>query len=397
MNTTKTVFVFPSWYPPDGGSFFKEQTEVLAEMSHQIVLYPREVSIKKIMKAPMRELASMCRIEHESDCNIHILRVTYIRVPKSLRFRLYLQYLFFSLLYKRACRLYGKPDVIHVHSAIWAGYSAYLIGGKRKIPYIITEHRGRFVDNDYANAKKQLPERFRKYLIKIFSNAAFIAPVSESMIPKIYSYLEKEVEVESRPNLINTKIFDNQDVCHNKADQFTFISVCGLTDTKGVDILIKAFAQALEKSKIISSLVIVGDGPDRKLLEELAVELKIENKVIFKGHRSREEVGRLLMQSHVFALPTRYEAFGVVFGEALAAGLPVLATRGSGGPDSIVTPGVNGYLFDIDNIAQLADLMIKVYKNYHQWDFSEIAKSAHKKYGKETFKRSYRQLFDRVC
>lgn len=394
--TTKTVFVLPSWYPPDGGIFFKEQTEVLAKIANQVVLYPQPISVKKVLREPIQQIKKMYRIKHTSDAGVQTLSLAYIQAPRLFRVNIFFQYWFFRLLYARACRLYGKPDVLHVHSAIWAGYSAYKIGSKYKVPYIITEHRSRFVNNSYAKEAGQLPRRFHSYLKKAFSNASFIAPVSEPMIPKIRSYLGRAVAIESKPNLVNTDIFSNRGCTQLKAQKFSFITVCSLNKIKGVDVLIKAFAKMIEETGFAADLVIVGDGPDKNWLESLAIKLGVDARITFKGQQSRTEVGRLMMQSHVFVLPTRYEAFGVVFGEALMAGLPVLATRGSGGPDSIVTPGVNGHLFDIDDITQLKDLMADVYTTYDEWNLTEIAENAYEKYGKKAFMRQYEELFERI-
>ena len=396
MASTKTVFVLPSWYPPDGGSFFKEQTEVLAEVANQVVLYPQSVSVKKLLRSPIKEAAQLYRITHDNDTNVPTLKLPYIIAPKLFRVNILCQYICFRILFARATRLYGTPDILHVHSSIWAGFSAYKISKKFGTPYIITEHRGRFVNNSYARKEKQLPKSFESYLTKIFSNASFIAPVSNPMIPKIRSYIDQTVAIESKPNLVNTNIFEKTKKQQVKASQFTFVTVSALVNLKGIDVLLKAFAEVLKETSDNLELMIIGDGPERTRLENLVEELQIRQSITFKGQQGRSDVARLLAQSHVFVLPTRYEAFGVVLVEALMAGMPVLATRNSGGPDSIVTPGINGYLFDIDNITQLKDLMIDVYSTYDKWNLTRIAASARQGYGPEAFMRQYKELYAKV-
>ncbi|MGM0914236.1 MAG: glycosyltransferase [Pseudomonadota bacterium] len=395
MSLKRKVFVLPSWYPPDGGSFFKEQTEALSEIANLVVVYPRGVSIRALIKSPLKEINNLYRTK-EIDAAVPTLIFSYLSLPKLFRINLLSKWLCFRVLFSAASKKYGEPELIHVHSGIWAGYCAYRLKKKRSIPYIITEHRGRFVDNYHARMENQLPKQYRKFLTKIFSNASYIAPVSRSMIPKITSYLERDVTIEEKPNLVNAEIFDAHKGKVAKSEKFTFVTVCALVKLKGVDILINAFAEVLTEAHSDVELLIIGDGPERRPLENMVERLGICEAVKFKGQQPREKVGQLMLQSHVFVLPTRYEAFGVVFGEALMAGLPVLATRRSGGPDSIVIPGINGYLFDIDDADQLRELMVNAYSNYDAWDHDKIEKNAKKKYGRKAFLKKYQSLFDEV-
>jgi glycosyltransferase involved in cell wall biosynthesis len=90
-------------------------------------------------------------------------------------------------------------------------------------------------------------------------------------------------------------------------------------------------------------LTIVGDGPDRGMLENLARSCGLSECIEFAGRRSRAEVVALLEQSDVFVLPSFAEGVPVVLMEALAAGVPVVATRIAGVPE-LVEHGANGLL-----------------------------------------------------
>ena len=99
-----------------------------------------------------------------------------------------------------------------------------------------------------------------------------------------------------------------------------------LTAFKGADTLLRAAKQyeRLEKGKIIT--LIVGSGDERKKLEELKDSLGLKG-VFFLGHREQEELRRLYSTADVLAVPSRKEPFGLVALEAMACGLPVVASN----------------------------------------------------------------------
>lgn len=108
---------------------------------------------------------------------------------------------------------------------------------------------------------------------------------------------------------------------------------------KGVDVLLQAFARLMRHCA--ATLRIVGDGPERDRLRVLADRLGIGDAVLFFG--VREDIPRLLQESSVFALPSRSEGLPNVVLEAMACGLPVVATRVGGTPE-LVQDGRTGLL-----------------------------------------------------
>jgi glycosyltransferase involved in cell wall biosynthesis len=108
-----------------------------------------------------------------------------------------------------------------------------------------------------------------------------------------------------------------------------------LVRMKGFDLSLRAFAQFAERSPS-ARLTIVGDGPLREQLHELAERLSIADKVKFVGHLPREAAMALMRQAQVFIFPS-CEAEGMVVLEALAQGLPVVCLA-YGGPGKMVTP-----------------------------------------------------------
>src|SRR5206468_8023817 len=109
---------------------------------------------------------------------------------------------------------------------------------------------------------------------------------------------------------------------------------------------------ALLRSRgVRATLCMVGDGPDRGKIEELASELGIVRDCLFTGYQ--EEVGPFFAAFDVFVLPSANEGTPVTAIEALASGCPVVATRVGGVPD-VVEDGVDGFLVEPAAVQELA-------------------------------------------
>jgi glycosyltransferase involved in cell wall biosynthesis len=113
-----------------------------------------------------------------------------------------------------------------------------------------------------------------------------------------------------------------------------------LAAEKGVPVLLAALVRAREVRPSLT-LTLVGDGSDRRSLEEEARALGLDEAVTFVGYRSQEEVAQLLSEASALVLPSFAEGVPVVLMEAMATGLPVVATRVAGIPE-LVEDGVSG-------------------------------------------------------
>jgi glycosyltransferase involved in cell wall biosynthesis len=130
------------------------------------------------------------------------------------------------------------------------------------------------------------------------------------------------------------------------------VSVSAYKEQKGLDVLLRAFRR-LTASHPELRLALCGDGHLRPELERLALDLGIASRVDFAGPRTRAEVAGLLAGARAFVLPSRFETFGIAILEALASGVPVVATRAGGIPE-IVTDGHDGLLIDAEDDTALA-------------------------------------------
>jgi len=139
------------------------------------------------------------------------------------------------------------------------------------------------------------------------------------------------------------------------------LCVAAHNEKKAIDVLIQAIARLAPEDPSLK-LVLVGDGPLRKPLEELAVALGVRERIDFLGVQGRDKVVELLHGCEALVLPSRSEPFGIAIVEALACRKPVVATRVGGIPE-IIEDGKTGLLVDSDNSGALAEALIRVLKD----------------------------------
>jgi glycosyltransferase involved in cell wall biosynthesis len=132
-----------------------------------------------------------------------------------------------------------------------------------------------------------------------------------------------------------------------------------LAAAKGLPILLESLAMLVRSHPDII-LTVVGDGPDRKTLEQMASQLGLANNVNFVGYQSQAEVRAQMQQTDVFVMSSFAEGIPVVLMEAMAAGVPVVATQ-IAGISELVENGINGYLVppgDIDTLTERIETLL---------------------------------------
>lgn len=362
MKEPKHILIIPSWYPQFsgdiGGSFFREQAIALRKAGYQVgVIYPQIRSlknIKSILKKPYG-------LTLENDEGVNTFRwYTANYIPKSKKYNKTHWIKVALKLFDTYVKQFGKPDIIHVHSMLYAGYVAQTIKIKYGIPYVVTEHSTAF-------ARSLIPLDEISSLKQIVSNAKVCIAVSE----EFSSLLNKLFETQKWtyiPNIVSDEFISFEQILDTK-EYFTFINVCFLEKKKRVDLLISSFAKAFKGNKKVR-LKIGGDGILMSELKILAKELGVESQIVFLGKLSRQQVKEEMALSNAFVLSSEYETFGVVLVEALALGKPVIATK-CGGPESIVIPEV-GYLISKNSEKEMIDSLLKLYHNWNKFNSLQI-------------------------
>jgi glycosyltransferase involved in cell wall biosynthesis len=385
------ILVIPSWYPPDGGNFFRDSCEGLHQSGNDIfVLACEQRSLKKFS---LINFIKNFRITVHDENGLKVIRSIYWKIPKVE----HLNIIRWSWKIERMAgwffKRYEQPDIIYVFSSIWAGWPASIISKKHRIPLVISEHRGRFVDNN-PYAGKLMKSFYLPYLKDSFKIASRIITVSSSLQPTIQRIagIDKN-KFFTIPNSVDTEFF-KPSIRSMAGNPFIFFSLGVLEYVKGMDILLKAFSQYLSSNGPDAELWIGGVGSLSDSLMNLVKELNIGSNIRFLGFLNRIQVSDIMRKADAFVLATRFEAFGVVFIEAMASGLPIIGTR-SGGPEEIITPRT-GIITDIDNVDQLAAAMKNIVNNYDKFDRKFIRNYAIENFSKDHIAKKHIELFNEV-
>lgn len=268
-------------------------------------------------------------------------------------------------LVRRYIRKYGKPDLIHAHFGLWAGYAASRIYKQYGIPYVVTEHASS-INGGNVSAWQRL------ILQKAYSNARKVICVGTLLRENVCRYVNDKEKVTVVPNFVDISTFGQGSHKTEKEKRFTFVSIGNLSQRKGFGELLDAFKQSFNGLPHVS-LFIVGDGEEAAPLKEKIRSLQLEKQVTLTGRLARNEVAGLLATCDAFVLASYAETFGIVFIEAMATGMPAVGTV-CGGPEDIITPE-SGYLVEPGDVQSLADKMRLLYDNYEQFDKEHIRES----------------------
>jgi phosphatidylinositol alpha-1,6-mannosyltransferase len=148
-------------------------------------------------------------------------------------------------------------------------------------------------------------------------------------------------------------------------DKKIIISVGRLVHRKGQDNLIQAMPAVLKKIPS-AHLLLVGEGPYRKHLEKLVMKSSLEQNVTFAGRIMYDRLPSYLSAADLFAMPSRsrffgleVEGLGIVYLEASACGIPVVAGNSGGAPDAVLE-GVTGLCVDGTNIEQITAAIVEI-------------------------------------
>lgn len=242
-----------------------------------------------------------------------------------------------------------NPDIVHVEG-LWMGTPGYLAKKILKIPYVITGHGS----DVYLQSK--LLHRRSKFVLK---SADAVIGLTEHMKKEMENICKKNVFVV--PNGINLREFKNLQKLKIDKRKQRILFVGSLVPVKGIKYLIESMKK-ITNDYPNAELVIVGDGVDKYELEKLVIELDLCDSISFVGKVPNHKIGQYMIESDIFVLPSLSEGFGIVLLEAMASGLPIVASN-VGGIPSIIQNGVNGFLVDPKNSEKIAEKVLFLLNN----------------------------------
>jgi glycosyltransferase involved in cell wall biosynthesis len=232
-----------------------------------------------------------------------------------------------------------KPDIIHAAGAE-ANFHATIAAKLAGVEKVICEEIG----IPEHNIKAKLLFRF------IYLNANKVIAISKAVENFLIS--SKEVSADKLQLLYNP-VNEAVDVKHLVKDEFLFSIVARLEPVKNIPLLIDAFYE-FQKERPKAKLNIIGEGSQKKALQDQVKKLGIEGKVFFKGFIPNPN--SLLLESSYFVLPSLFEGFGLACIEAIQAENIVICTN-SGGIPEFIENGEHGFLINPKSKKALLEAM----------------------------------------
>ena len=280
----------------------------------------------------------------------------------------------------RGLRAAADHDIVHAHFFL----SALPCLLTRARPLVVTEHWSVFLPEDPSS----LSPFQRRAAHLAFARADAVVAVSEALRRGMQAHgVTRPIRVV--PNPVDITTFAPDDAPRNGR----LLAVGLLYDAKGYEHLLEAVA-VLRQRGVDVALDIVGDGPRRDTYETLARTLGVAGRVQFHGTLAREEIAALMRTASLFVLASRYDNNPVALIEAMASGLPVVATAVGGVPE-LVDDGV-GRLVPAGDSAALADGIADVLTSLDQFDRGAIARTTAQRYGRAGVGRQLVEIYEDV-
>lgn len=271
----------------------------------------------------------------------------------------------------RLKQLYG-PFFVHGHCAYPDGVGVAIAARCLGLTYAITAHGSDI--NVYAQRWALQPQ-----IRWALRGATGIVAVSDALTQRIRNLLKDDSSQTNVAHIpcagFDPSIFTSADAeTPRVGDGRTVVFVGHLVPIKGLPFLIRAWHQLVTAGSVNASdrLVIVGDGPERSALEEMCRSTGVESSVHFTGLLAPVQVAARVRSAHLLCLPSLNEGTPNVVVEALACGVPVVASRVGGIPD-LIRDGSNGWLAEPGDSAALAAALAEVLGR--QWSAKEMRQS----------------------
>lgn len=272
-----------------------------------------------------------------------------------------------------------KPDIINVHLDTLYTWLWAVLKNKH---IIFTVH----------SDAQRIYNRFSHNLFKILKKRKKITVIGVSQnISKHFCTVFGAENAITIYNPIDISHFKCKRIYTQKKDMLIFINIARFYPVKNHMLLIEAFARFYQNNQN-TQLLLVGEGQEFNMIKEYVDRLQLNRVIKFTG--SVNDVAPLLEQSDIFVLSSRSEAFPVSIIEAMAAGLPIIATKVGGLPEVVKD---NGILVESENVIAMTDAMNYLANNQKlRENMGKLSEQYVEKYNIKNIIKQYEQIYDSI-
>ncbi|WP_288896262.1 N-acetyl-alpha-D-glucosaminyl L-malate synthase BshA [uncultured Capnocytophaga sp.] len=282
-------------------------------------------------------------------------------------------------------------DILHVHYAIPHAYAGYMAKQMLKregieLPMITTLHG---TDITLVGSHPN----YKEAVTFSINESDGVTAVSESLKRDTLRLFNIDREIDVIPNFISLKKHTEPKECKRsvmaRPDERIITHISNFRKVKRVEDVVRVFAKIQEK--IPAKLIMVGDGPDREIADQLCKNLGIKKRVLFLGNTS--DIEQILCFSDLFLLPSISESFGLSALEAMVAGVPVVSSNAGGIPE-VNEEGVSGFLCEVGDIDTMAARALYILEDEARLkEFKKGALEVAKRFDEEKIVPMYEALY----
>jgi N-acetyl-alpha-D-glucosaminyl L-malate synthase BshA len=292
-------------------------------------------------------------------------------------------------------------DIIHAHYAIPHAVAAYLArqilsaSTVKKVPRVVTTLHGTDVTIIGSD------ESYSETAAFCIDQSDAVTAVSDSLRQDTYRQLQVRADIQVIPNFLDCQQHrrlpdEGLGARYRNGDDHTklVIHVSNFRPVKCADAVVRIFHRIRER--IPARLLLIGDGPELPLARRVARELGVSADVDALGEQ--EQVVPILSVADLFLLPSSEESFGVAALEAMACGVPVVASRVGGLPE-VIEDGVSGFLHDEQDLDAMADSGVQLLSDpqLHQRVAAAGLGRVHTRFCAEEVVPRYESLYKELC